>query len=64
MDKETLKRMSDIELVLMQHELRMHPEDKGCLDEVLMELGNREKGVDDGQRQTESNDSSRAGAEG
>ena len=39
-----LTMWTDIELVKLQAELRKHPEDREQLDEVLRELGRRDKG--------------------
>jgi hypothetical protein len=43
MDIETLKIMSDLELIMLQAELRKHPEDKNDLQEVLIELKERKE---------------------
>ena len=38
-----LESCADMELVTMQHELRRFPEDRPYLDQVLKELGRRQK---------------------
>ena len=48
-----LHTWTDMELVKLQAELRKYPEDREQLDEVLRELGRREKGkVNDGTGRT------------
>jgi hypothetical protein len=38
-----LRSLSDMDLVALQHELRSSPEHRGHLDQVLRELGVRDK---------------------
>lgn len=35
--------MSSMDLIVMQHQAREHPEDKGFVKAVLLEIGRREK---------------------
>ena len=43
MDEKTLKEMSDYELVVMQAALLEYPEDRRQRQEVLKEIGERQK---------------------
>jgi len=43
--EETIKKFSDLELVIMQKDLRTFEEDKLYLDDVLKELGRRQKEI-------------------
>jgi hypothetical protein len=40
---EFLESCTDLELVVMQHELKKFPEDKKYRDQILKELGRRQK---------------------
>lgn len=42
-DEEFLKGLSDMELIVLQKELRQFPEDESYLHQVLKEIGRRQK---------------------